>query len=201
VATNNPHARYDEDTALVVVDMQNDFAHPEGSLHVPGGDETIPVVNREIAEAREHGALVVYTQDWHPETTPHFEKDGGIWPTHCVKGSWGAELHEELEVHGPVVRKGTGAEDGYSGFTVEQLETGDRKPTGLDELLQERGIKKLVVVGLAQDVCVKETVLDARRLRHDVYVLRAGTRPVNLQPDDGERAIREMSDAGAHILS
>src|SRR5918999_1313891 len=91
---------YDERTALVVVDVQNDFADPGGSLHVPGGEAVVPVVNDEVAAARAAGALVVYTQDWHPADTPHFAKDGGTWPVHCVGGTWGSDLHPRLTLDG-----------------------------------------------------------------------------------------------------
>src|SRR6266511_4309210 len=105
-------AKYDPQTALIVVDIQNDFADPGGSLYVRGGEEVVPVVNREIELAAAAGATVVYTQDWHPESTPHFAKDGGIWPVHCVQGTWGAEFHPELHVEGEVGRKGSGGEEG-----------------------------------------------------------------------------------------
>ena len=91
---------YNERTALVVVDVQNDFADPKGSLYVKGGEEVVGVVNREIERAKSAGALIVFTQDWHPEHTPHFEADGGIWPVHCVRETWGSEFHPELKVVG-----------------------------------------------------------------------------------------------------
>jgi nicotinamidase/pyrazinamidase len=193
-------ASYDRATALVVLDVQNDFAHPDGNLYVSGGEQIIPAINDQVAAARGGGAFVVYTQDWHPESTPHFEKDGGIWPTHCVQGTWGAAFHADLDVDGPVVQKGTGGEDGYSGFTVEHPATGERRPTDLDTLLRERDVRTLVVVGLCQDVCVKDTVLDAARLGYRVSVLTAATRPVNLHPGDGEAALRTMADVGAQIV-
>ncbi len=115
---------YDEATALVVVDVQNDFADPAGGLAVAGGDEVVPVINAEIARARDAGAYVVYTQDWHPEVTPHFAKDGGVWPVHCVGDTWGARFHPDLEVAGPSIKKGSNGEDGYSGFTMRDPETG-----------------------------------------------------------------------------
>ena len=93
--------RYDPKAALVVVDVQNDFADPQGSLFVQGAASILPMVNSEARLAREAGALVVYTQDWHPESTPHFAKDGGIWPVHCVGGTWGADFHPALDVDGP----------------------------------------------------------------------------------------------------
>lgn len=191
---------YDPATALVVVDVQNDFAHPEGNLYVRGGEEILPLISREIAAAREAGAAVVYTQDWHPESTPHFEKDGGTWPVHCVKETWGAAFHEDLDVQGPVVRKGSGGEDGYSGFTVQDPRSGEQGATELASILQRHGISTLVVAGLAQDVCVKETVLDSRRLGYRTYLLADATRPVDLRPGDGDAALRDMADAGAEIV-
>ena len=190
---------FDAGTALVVTDVQNDFADPRGNLYVDEGDRIIPAVNQLVAAARESGALVVYTQDWHPPVTPHFEAHGGLWPVHCVQGSWGAELHPDLDVAGPVVRKGTGGEDGYSGFTVRDVDTGSHKPTDLDAILRERDIRRVVVVGLAEDVCVKETALDARRLGYDTAVIRDATRPVRLKPGDEESAIKAMADGGVTI--
>jgi len=191
--------RYDERTALVVVDLQNDFADPAGSLSVEGGEAVVAVVNRAVRDATEAGALVVATQDWHPETTPHFAKDGGVWPVHCVGGTWGAELspHLELPADAPRVRKGTGGEDGYSGFTVRDPETGQESATELEGLLRKRGIERVVVCGLATDYCVLATVLDAVRLGFEVEVLTEAIAAVNLEPADGERALSDMADAGA----
>jgi nicotinamidase/pyrazinamidase len=192
-------ADYDERTALIVVDVQNDFADPDGSLYVTGGEKVVPVVNQEVERALEAGALVVYTQDWHPESTPHFEKDGGPWPVHCVQDTWGAELHPELEVRGEVVRKGTGGEDGYSGFTVRDPSSGEEGATRLEGILRDRGVEDVVVVGLATDYCVKETAIDARRLGFDTVVLSDAIAAVDLEPGDGERAMEEMRSAGAAL--
>ena len=192
-------AAFDERTALVVVDVQNDFADPGGGLYVAGGEEVVPVVNDLIAAARRAGAFVAYTQDWHPASTPHFDKDGGVWPVHCVQGTWGAELHPDLVVDGPVVRKGANGEDGYSGFTMRDVSTGEDVPTDLDRLLAERGAERVVVAGLAHDVCVKATALDAVRLGYDTVVPRAATRAVNLHPGDDERADDEMAAAGVRL--
>jgi nicotinamidase/pyrazinamidase len=199
VTATPPGLSFDERTALVVVDVQNDFADPGGGLYVDGGEQIIPTINQLVAAARHAGATVVYTQDWHPETTPHFEKDGGIWPVHCVAGTWGAELHPDLQVVGPIVRKGTGGEDGYSGFTTRDVTSGEDKPTELEAVLRERNISHLVLVGLAQDVCLKETALDARRLGYPATVPLDATRPVNLEPGDDRRAIDAMVEAGADV--
>ena len=192
-------AKYDTATALIVVDVQNDFASPRGSLYVEGGEEVVPVANREVERAIDAGAVVAYTSDWHPESTPHFEKDGGIWPVHCVRGTWGSEFHPDLEVAGEIVRTGTGPEDGYSGFTVRDLETGYETPTPLEGLLRGRGVERVVILGLATDYCVKETAMDAVRLGFATTVLRAGVRPVDLQPGDGDRALEAIEGAGAHV--
>jgi nicotinamidase/pyrazinamidase len=191
---------YDERIALLAVDIQNDFADPSGTLSVDGGDAILPRVNQEIAEAGGAGALVVYTQDWHPPSTPHFFKDGGIWPEHCVQGTWGAEFYPDLHVEGEIVRKGFDGSDGYSGFSVRDPESGETSPTTLEALLREHGIERLVICGLATDYCVVETVLDARTLGFPVEVVKDAVRAVDLDPGDGDRAIARMRGAGAEIV-
>jgi nicotinamidase/pyrazinamidase len=191
--------QYDSDTALLVVDLQNDFADPKGSLYVRGGDEVVPLANREIGRAAAAGAKVVYTQDWHPETTPHFAKDGGIWPVHCVRDTWGAQFHPELHVEGPVVRKGSGGEDGYSGFSMRHPISGEATPTELEAVLRRGGVSRLVICGLATDYCVKETAIDGLAKGFEVHVLPEAVRAVELEPGDGERAIEAARRAGAVI--
>ena len=194
-------SRYDQHTALVVIDLQNDFADPAGSLAVTGGQEVVEVVNREVREARDAGALIVATQDWHPESTPHFAKDGGIWPVHCVADTWGAALAPgfELPADAPRVRKGTNGEDGYSGFTMRDPETAQETPTELEAVLRRRGIERVVVAGLATDYCVLATALDAVRLGFAVELAADAVAAVNLQPGDGDRAMSEMAEAGVVI--
>ena len=192
---------YDPTTALLIVDVQNDFADPQGNLYVKGGEQIVPFVNSEIDAAQMAGARVFYTQDWHPESTPHFQKDGGIWPVHCVQGTWGAELHPALVVGGPIVKKGSNGEDGYSGFTMRDPLSGETTETALGDMLATAGITALVVCGLATDYCVKSTVLDARERGYPVTVLQNGIRAVDLQPGDGDRAIEEMFAAGALLES
>jgi nicotinamidase/pyrazinamidase len=190
--------RYGPGTALIVVDVQNDFADPAGSLSVAGGDAIIATVNREIAMARSNGALVVATQDWHPQMTPHFARDGGIWPVHCVAGTWGAALHPDLALpdDAPRIHKGADGEDGYSGFTMRDPTTGQTIATELERLLRDAGVERVVVVGLATDYCVRETALDAVRLGFETRVLTDAIAAVNLEPGDGERALDEMAAAG-----
>lgn len=192
--------RYDPQTALIVVDVQNDFADPNGSLYVTEGEVVVPVANGQIADAEAAGALTVYTQDWHPESTPHFEKDGGLWPVHCVHDTWGAMFHPDLRVVGDVVRKGTRGEDGYSAFSVRDPLSGDTAPTILHGLLAERGVGRIVICGLATDFCVVETVTDARALGYPVVVIRDGIRAVDRKAGSGKRALQIMLSAGAEIV-
>ena len=193
--------RYGPATALIVVDVQNDFADPAGSLSVAGGEAVVPIIDREIAEAMTGGAFVVATQDWHPPVTPHFAKDGGIWPVHCVADTWGAMLHPDLALpfNAPRVRKGTNGEDGYSGFTMRDPTTGERTPTELESLLRDAGVERVMVVGLATDYCVKATAIDALRLGFETTVLADAIAAVDLEPGDGHRALDEMRDAGAAL--
>ncbi len=191
---------YDNRTALVVVDVQNDFADPSGSLYVQGGDtEVVPAVNREVARAVNAGAAVFYTQDWHPERTPHFAIDGGIWPVHCVAGSSGAEFHPNLRVEGPSIHKGANGEDGYSGFTMRDPVSGESIPTPLASMIREARCNRVIVVGLALDYCVKDTALDSSREGFDTTVLLDATKAVNLAPDDGALAIAELREAGVTV--
>jgi nicotinamidase/pyrazinamidase len=154
-----------------------------------------------VREALDAGAIVVATQDWHPESTPHFAKDGGIWPVHCVGGTWGAELHPafELPADAPRVRKGSNGEDGYSGFTMRDPESGEETPTELEGLLREAGVERVVVCGLATDYCVKATAIDAARLGFETELLTDAVAAVNLQPGDGEAALAEMAEAGVSL--
>jgi nicotinamidase/pyrazinamidase len=195
--------RYHPGVALIVVDVQNDFADPAGSLSVRGGAEVVPIVNREAALARANGALVAYSQDWHPEHTPHFAADGGAWPVHCVRDTWGAALHPTLDVPAgaPVIRKGSNGEDGYSAITMRDTETGQTIPTELERLLRDAGVSDVVVVGLATDYCVRATAADAVRLGFATTVLTDAVASVDLQPGDGERALLALQDAGVLLHS
>jgi nicotinamidase/pyrazinamidase len=192
---------YDARTALVVVDVQNDFTDPAGGLAVRDAEAIIPEVNARVAACRAAAGLVVYTQDWHPEQTPHFVTGGGPWPVHCVRDTWGAALHPDLIVDGPIVRKGVDGADGYSGFSVRDPVSGDVSRTELGGLLEARGVERVIVVGLAGDVCVAATAVDAADLGFATIVPLAATRMVELAPGDGERAIARMRAAGVEVTA
>lgn len=190
---------YDERTALLVVDVQHDFADPNGSLYVRGAEEIVPIINEQVEAATAAGALVVYSRDWHPEITPHFEKDGGIWPVHCVHDTWGADFDADLLVDDDaiVIHKGVGGEDGYSVFSVRDPRSGEAWETALGDTLREHLIRRLVVCGLTTDYCVVETVSDARARGLEVQVLTSAIRAVDRREGDGQRALERMRDVGA----
>lgn len=194
---------YDHLTALVVVDLQNDFAHPDGSLFVTGGDQLLDGINAEITAARSAGSTVVVTQDWHPQVTPHFETHGGVWPVHCIAGSWGAELVDGLDpghAVSVVIRKGTNGEDGYSGFAMREPGGGVDLPTGLAGLLRERDIAKVAVCGLATDVCVSATALSSQAACFATTVLWELSRPVCTDDATTERILSEFADAAIKVI-
>jgi nicotinamidase/pyrazinamidase len=202
------HTRRD---ALILVDIQNDFL-PGGSLEVPAGDAVIPIANRLMSCFD----LIVATQDWHPAEHSSFaENHPGtspgdviqlrgqpqvLWPTHCVQGTTGCDLATELQAAGihHIVLKGTDPEvDSYSGF----FDNDRRHATGLERFLREKDVRRVFVMGLATDYCVKFTVLDALALGFQTHVVVDGCRGVNLEPDDVEQALQEMREAGAHLAT
>ena len=162
----------------------------------------VDAVNAEVEAAVAAGATVVYTLDWHPPVTPHFAKDGGVWPVHCVADTWGAQLHPGLVVAegAEFVHTGIGGEDGYSGFTVRQPVSLEESPTPLHDILRRRGVERVVVAGLATDYCVKETALDAVRLGYGTSLLTGAVAAVDLQPGDGDKALEEVRAAGATVV-
>ncbi len=185
-----------QDTAVLIVDVQNDFC-PGGALAVPEGDQVVPVLNRVAAQVAQWGGTVVASRDWHPPTTRHFAAYGGKWPVHCVQNTPGAQFHPDLKLPqgAVIISKGTSEnDDGYSAFEG-RAEDG----RSLLEILRERGIKRLIVGGLATDYCVRASVLDALKNGFEVLVLTDAVRGVNLQPDDSERALQEMQAAGATL--
>lgn len=191
--------RYQSDTALLVVDVQNDFADPDGSLYVNGAESAVARVVEEVDAADGADVPILYTADWHPPRTPHFDTDGGVWPVHCVADTWGAEFHPSLPIHGQVVKKGVDGGDGYSGFSVRDPESGEESATELEQVLKAHDISHIVVVGIATDVCVNATVADARRLGFDVTVLADATAAVELTQGDTQAAMQQMREAGAIV--
>lgn len=195
----------DARTALIVVDVQNDFC-PGGSLAVAGGDEIVPLVN----ELGRRFAMVVLTQDWHPAGHSSFASSHPgkvpfetvampygtqvLWPDHCVQGSDGAAFHPglDLAMAQAVIRKGCRREvDSYSGFVEADRTT----PTGLGGYLKERGVARVMVVGLATDFCVNWTAQDAARHGFETFVVEEACRAIDL---DGslDRAWAEMAALG-----
>ena len=196
-------------TALILVDLQNDFM-PGGALAVTGGDEAVAAANRLMPSYE----FVAATQDWHPAehgsfAASHAGRAPGemielaglpqvLWPVHCVQGTPGASFHSSLDVariHA-VVRKGMDPMiDSYSGF----FDNGGSRSTGLTELLRARGITHVDILGLATDYCVRFTALDAVKEGFHTRLLRNGCRGVELAPGDIEGALTEMAEAGVEL--
>ena len=176
--------------ALIVVDVQNDFC-PGGALAVANGDEVVPPLNRLIDEFLKNGEPVYASRDWHPAATKHFTAFGGTWPVHCVQNTTGAEFHRRLrqDPRISVISKGLGDTDCYSAFDE----------TDLAAQLKKQGVQEVWVGGLATDYCVKNTVLDALRYGFEVKAIENAMRPVDVNPGDGAKAIKEMREAGADV--
>jgi len=175
--------------AVLVVDVQRDFC-PGGALPIPDGDRVVPVLNRWLAAADEARVPVVASRDWHPAGHCSFSEQGGEWPAHCVQDTRGAAFHADLALpaHAVIVSKATASDrDAYSAFDG----------TGLAEDLEKAGIKRLWIGGLALDVCVRATVLDALAAGFMAYLIPDGSRPVSAEA--GEAALRELAQAGAVV--
>lgn len=200
--------------ALLVIDVQNDFI-PGGALAVARGEEVVPVANR-LLGLKDFFALKVATQDWHPKDHGSFASnhpgrrpgesivlDGlpqVLWPDHCVQGSPGAAFHPDLKAacFDVVFQKGTDPSvDSYSGF----FDNGHRKATGLGEFLKEGGVRRVYILGLATDYCVKFSALDSAKLGFDTFLVGDGCRGVNLKPADSREAVQEMRAAGVEVVS
>lgn len=175
--------------ALILVDVQNDF-YPGGALPVEEGDQVVPLLNRWIEAAREGGAYIIASREWHPPGHVSFRDRGGPWPPHCVQDTQGAAFHPAIRLPSDilVVSKGTDLDrDNYSAF----------QETGLADVLWRRGVRRVWVGGLALDVCVRATVLDALREGFEVHLIKGATRPVDRR--NGGRAIEEMRAAGCIV--
>lgn len=200
----------DDDRALILVDIQNDFC-PGGALAVKDGDSVVRVANALLPLYRN----VVATQDWHPAGHRSFASTHGLepfapidtpglgpvlWPDHCIAGSRGADFHPKLNLSEvtAIIRKGTRPEiDSYSAF----LENDGKTPTGLDGFLRNIGIRRLLVMGLATDFCVFHTVKDAISLGYNVDLIIDGCRGVNGRPDWGHSiAMETMESLGAVLV-
>lgn len=180
--------------ALIVVDVQADFL-PGGALAVPGGDRIIAPLNQYIRRFSELGLPVYLTRDWHPATHCSFRDHGGPWPRHCEAGTAGAKFAPSLWLPTDskfIVSKGTKSEfDAYSGF----------QDTCLAALLQERGVRRVFVAGLATEYCVKHTGMGALNLGFVVVVLQDAIQGIEQQPGDCGRAMDELLLAGAFAMT
>jgi len=179
--------------ALLAIDIQNDFL-PGGALAVPGGGDVVPVINAYIDLFVQRGLPIYATRDWHPANHCSFREQGGPWPAHCVQGTWGAEFAPSLSLPDSVViwsKASDPRKEAYSDFEASDLA----------RRLRSQGVERLFIGGLATDYCVLAGVRDALRLGFDVCLLVDAIRAVNVQPDDGRKAMNEMIGLGAQPIS
>ncbi len=175
------------------MDVQNDFC-PGGALAVEHGDEVIPGLNRIIGFFEVQGLPIFYSRDWHPPNHISFKAQGGVWPPHCVQGTSGAEFHPRLRVlpGAVVISKGDNPlAEAYSTF----------QGTDLEVRLKKLGIDEIFLGGLTTDYCVRDSTLDARRGGFSVVILEDCTKPVNVKPGDGARALADIGKSGAIITT
>jgi nicotinamidase/pyrazinamidase len=175
---------------LLIIDVQRDFC-PGGSLAVPGADEILPVLNASIAVAHKMSLPIFASRDWHPPRHISFKERGGPWPPHCVQDTAGAEFHPSLSLPPETVMISKGQDpdrDQYSAFDE----------TGLTQRLRKMGVTRLFVGGLAQEVCVKQSVLAGLREGFKIHLMLPATRPLDFEK--GKEAVREMKEAGAVLV-
>ena len=176
--------------ALLLVDVQNDFC-PGGALAVADGDAVVPVLNRWIEAARQGGAMVYASRDWHPTNHISFTARGGLWPPHCVQDTPGAAFHPDLELPNDTVVVSKAQQPDHEAYSA--FDGGE-----LGKELRTAGVRRLWVGGLATDYCVKASVLDAVELPGlEVHVITDAIRAVDVAPGDGEAALNAMREASA----
>jgi nicotinamidase/pyrazinamidase len=176
-------------SALVVVDVQRDFCEG-GALAAANTLSLLTPLQRFIAEAKRQGILVAFTQDWHPENHSSFKVNGGPWPVHCVASTPGAELMPPLKAGAEdvVIHKGVGVNGaGYSGF--------DETP--LLKELQDKGVTRVGVAGIATEYCVRATALDALKAKFDTTVLEDLIRAV--QEKEAPHVLAELRQVGVKL--
>lgn len=178
----------DDGSALIIVDMQNDFM-PGGSLPVPDADKIIPVINKYIEIFMAKGLPIFASRDWHPPNHISFKQRGGVWPVHCVRNTLGAKFHPDLKLprSATVVSKATDPNrEAYSAF--DRTELADR--------LREKNIKRVFIAGVATDYCVKNTALDALENGFEVILLEDATKGLA----NSLSAIEEMKAKGVKMM-
>ena len=187
---SDPIQMLEEKDALIVVDVQNDFC-PGGKLAIESGDAVVPELNRWIEAAEKKEVPIFFSRDWHPVGHLSFDSRGGDWPPHCLQDTQGAAFHPDLRLPDSAAKVTKGVR-----FDQDQNSVFDQ--TGLGDELRRDGVQRVFVGGLAEDVCVLASVLDARAEGFETVVLLAATRPVTA--DGGKAAVEKMKAAGAVIL-
>lgn len=187
-------SRYKKGDALLIIDAQNDF-FPGGALPVAEGDQIITTINNWLAARSDAGIPVFASRDWHPIDHCSFKEQGGPWPMHCVQNSKGAEIHSQINLPDDAIIVNTAYEPSKEAYSAFQGQTPDG--LGLHEAMQKKDIKRIWLVGLAQDFCVCESAIDGRKKGYEVHLLIKGTKPIH--EETGEDALQRMRAAGVVI--
>ena len=175
------------------MDVQNDFLFG-GSLPVPKGEEILQFLNYYLELFTKSEGKVFATRDWHPLNHISFKEQGGIWPSHCISGTKGAEFHPKLKLptNTVIISKATDpVKESYSGFDE----------TELSKELKKGEILRVFFGGLATEYCVKNTVLDALTLGFIAFFLEDASQGIELNSGDVVRSIKLMQTNGARIVN
>lgn len=187
---------FEPNDALLIVDAQNDF-FPNGSLGVPNGDQIIPILNELIQDAQQKNIPIIASRDWHPKDHCSFEAQGGPWPAHCIQETKGAAFHPEVKLPASAIVVNKAFDRTHESYSALEGMT-DQDHKTLTDLLQELGIKRLWIGGLALDYCVKHSVLDAAKAGLEANVILEATKAIDT--DAQQTVIDELTAAGATIV-
>ncbi len=181
---------FDKNSALIIVDVQNDFC-PNGDLPVPEGERVVPLINAYVEQALESRIPIFASRDWHPVDHVSFSGQDGNWPPHCIQDHEGAGFHKDLALTQDTVVVS-------KGVRLDRDQNSAFDETGLAAYLRKKDIESLFICGLALDMCVLSTVMDAINSGFATSLILEATRPVDYQ--DGIAAVEKMKQAGASVL-
>jgi nicotinamidase/pyrazinamidase len=198
ITQDRTHISLSKGDALSVTDVQNDFL-PGGALGVPQGDAIISPLNRVVELFKKKGLLIFFSRDWHPPDHSSFQDQGGPWPPHCVQKTPGADFPPALKIPEGSIIISKGAQKDREQYST--LGARDSEGNTESDVMKKQGIRRVFVAGLATDYCVLNSVKDILAEGYEVYVLTDAIRAVNVNPGDGEEALKEMVRGGAKLIT
>lgn len=198
VPKNRTYVSLRRGDALSVTDVQNDFL-PGGALGVPYGDAIIEPLNNVVDLFKKKGLLIFFSRDWHPPDHSSFKNQGGPWPPHCVQKTRGADFPSTLHIPEGSIIISKGAQKDREQYST--LGARDSEGNTESDMMKKHGIRRAFVAGLATDYCVLNSVKDILAEGYEVYVLTDAIRAVNVNPGDGDKALEEMIQGGAKLIT